>query len=148
MSKINAFDVSQGFIELASEKDENDLTNLKLQKLLYFAQGIHLAEKGKPLFEDEIQAWNLGPVVSTIYDTFKECGAFPITTFDVKFESKKVPKETQRFIGRIWDEWGKYSADYLVNETHKENSPWQKNFVKGANNVIPKEDLAKYFSQA
>ena len=74
MPKLSALDISLYFIQLASKIDENDLTNLKLQKLLYLAQGRYMAKTGKQLFSDQIEAWSLGPVVRTVYDTYKVCG--------------------------------------------------------------------------
>ena len=51
---LSALDVANYFIQVSSQDDEPDLTNLKLQKLLYFAQGKYLAEFDKPLFEDNV----------------------------------------------------------------------------------------------
>ena len=121
---VAAKDVANCFIELASNEDENDLTNLKLQKLLYFAQGHYLAKEKQPLFEEPIEAWSLGPVVKDVYNQFKHCGAFPITAFDKGVEKSTLPKETKGFIGEIWEEYGKYSAEHLVDLTHSDNSPW------------------------
>ena len=51
------------------------MTNLRLQKLLYFAQGWHLARFGRPLFDASIEAWPYGPVVPEVYRAYKEYGA-------------------------------------------------------------------------
>lgn len=143
---MKALDLSNYFIERASEIDENDLTNLKLQKLLYFAQGEYLAQTGNQLFEDNIEAWALGPVVREVYDQYKVCGTFPVTAFDVKVANVSIDPETREFLNAIWDSYGKFSAAYLVNETHKKESPWSKHFEKDANNIIPLDDLSEYFA--
>ncbi|MDR1041744.1 MAG: DUF4065 domain-containing protein [Deltaproteobacteria bacterium] len=62
----SAIAVANWFIE-RNRKESGDLTHLKLQKLLYFAQGWHLAYYDVPLFEDPIEAWKYGPVVRSVY---------------------------------------------------------------------------------
>lgn len=142
---IPALDVANYFVQIASQEDESDLTNLKLQKLLYFAQGKHLAQFGKPLFNEDVEAWDYGPVVQSVYHQFKQCGAFPITAFDIATPAK-LPQDKATFLNQIWDEYAKYSAGYLVDLTHEANSPWKKHYESGRNNVIPREELKHYFA--
>lgn len=142
---VSALDVAKYFIDLASKIDENDLTNLKLQKLIYFAQGKYLSKHKSPLFIEQIEAWNFGPVVKSVYETFKSCGAFPITTFDVKFDSKELPPEIKNFLKEVWDEYSKFSAFYLVNKTHAINGPWYNCYHSPDQKIIDKDDLQKYF---
>lgn len=144
MKKYSALDISKYFLSLASNVDENDLTNLKLQKLLYFAQAKYLAKKNKKLFEEEIEAWDLGPVVRSVYESFKICGRFPITLFDVKYTSKELDPDTKDFLNKVWDEYSKYSAGYLVDKTHEKNSPWYEAY-KSSKKVIPEKSLKSYF---
>lgn len=147
MPKLSALDISLYFIQLASKIDENDLTNLKLQKLLYLAQGRYMAKTGKQLFSDQIEAWSLGPVVRTVYDTYKVCGAFPITAFDINVsDSNELSNDVRAFLDSIWEEYGKYSANYLVNFTHK-TAPWNKAFEQGNNTVIDLAELKSFFEK-
>ena len=63
------------YCQKKAEMQSGDLvTNLRLQKLLYFAQGWYLARYGKPLFEDDMLCWKYGPVVRTVYDKYKDRG--------------------------------------------------------------------------
>jgi uncharacterized phage-associated protein len=145
MSNISALSVARYLIDLAAKSDENDLTNLKLQKLLYFAQGEHLLQFGRPLFCDDIEAWKLGPVVRAVYSEYKKCGAFPITVFDGLIASTtrdKLPEPIKAFLkNRVWNEYGKYSASYLVTLAHKPGGPWRRFFQEEGNGVIPLEAL-------
>ena len=145
MKKYKASDIAHYFVKKASGIDENDLTNLKLQKLLYFAQGTYLAKEKRRLFEDQIEAWKLGPVVKSVYNTFKQCGSFPISVFDIKYKARPLTGETEKFLDKIWDKWGKYSARYLVDETHKSGTPWRDSYIDGGNNPITDKRLATYF---
>jgi uncharacterized phage-associated protein len=145
MNNFSALLIASQFINLASELDENDLTNLKLQKLLYFAQGKYLAQTSTRLFQEDIEAWKLGPVVKDVYHAFKSCGAFPITVFDMKTETKDLTPDALEFIKGIWSEYGKFAASYLVDLTHKTGTPWYESYKKG-DTVIPDGKMIEYFS--
>ena len=61
---VHAIDVARFFINIANTIPTYDLmTNLRVNKLLYFAQGECLRRLGYPLFDDDIEAWTYGPVV-------------------------------------------------------------------------------------
>jgi uncharacterized phage-associated protein len=65
---LKAKDVAEWFINwAASDEESSDLTNMKLQKVLYYAQGHHVGQYGKPLFGDQIEAWSHGPVVASVW---------------------------------------------------------------------------------
>lgn len=73
-----ALDIAKKLIFLAQQDEANGgecLTNLKLQKLLYYQQGFHLAAFDAPLFNDSMESWMYGPVVPVVYDTYSHCGA-------------------------------------------------------------------------
>jgi uncharacterized phage-associated protein len=146
---LSAIDIAAYFVELASDINENDLTNLKLQKLLYFAQGKYLSKYDAPLFKEDIEAWFLGPVVRVVYDEYKECGSFPITVFDKKVKyTKNIPTEIKNFLKGIWKEYGKFSASHLVSLTHNGRSAWHKaSKGKGDFSVISKELLKNSFEK-
>jgi uncharacterized phage-associated protein len=132
MSDVKA--ISSYFIQRSSEMNENDLTNLKLQKLLFYAQAEYLnLNNGQPLFEETIEAWKFGPVVSSVYDWLKGCGAYPITSFDVQIDFDSLTQDEKNFLDGIWDKYSRYSANYLVSKTHETDSPWAKTFDEHAN---------------
>lgn len=143
--KTSVKEIANYFISLASKIDENDLTNLKLQKLLYFSQGKYLAKTNKPLFEESIEAWKLGPVVREIYNNFKYCGSFPITAFDKGVKEVNINDETKNFLNNIWEEYGKYSARYLVDLTHKKGTSWSQTYSPEKDSKISLELMKKCF---
>lgn len=146
--KLSAINISAYFISFANEMDENDLTNLKLQKLLYFAQGKFLAQTKSELFSDEIEAWKLGPVVKEVYSSLRKCGSFPVTVFDLPkdFKIRRISEQKKAFLRNIWEDYGlKYSAYYLVQLTHATKTPWAIYYKKDQNIVIPKKALKEYF---
>lgn len=124
----------------------NDLTNLKLQKILYFAQANYIKEHdGKKLFDNDIEAWQFGPVVKDVYEWLKGCGAFAITEMDVElFDTDGIPEDTRKFLDKIWDKYNELSAWGLVKKTHKPGSAWSKTYNGGLGNkkVISPELMA------
>lgn len=157
--KYNALDVARYIVNYSWE-EKKPISNLKLQKLLYFVQAKFLINlDGEACFSDEIEAWAFGPVVPNVYHEFKKYGASIIPRIDYYIDfsngiwnAKKIEyrddiiKETDRkIINKIVDELSDYSASMLVEITHKQK-PWCGNYSKGKNNRIPKEDIKEYFS--
>lgn len=141
----NAKQVASFFIEKSSQLNENnDLTNLKLQKMLYFAQVEHLKKYQKPLFDNPIEAWQYGPVVRDVYDWLRGCGAYQISKFDIETSTDELDEDTVAFLDAIWQKYCRYSAFGLVDKTHEEGSAWSKiyNNGKGNRSVIPIAELS------
>lgn len=121
--KYSAFDIAQWFINRAKLDadltcDETNLiSQLKLQKLLYYAQACSLALNNERLFDDSILAWKLGPVVEKVYQKYKPCGRRPIEYFEpVAFD-----EETEVLLEFIYSKFAIYQASHLVNLTHNDD---------------------------
>jgi len=122
---------------------KNGVSHRELQKLLYLAQGFYLANNnGEPLFEEELEAWQYGPVNQTIWHKYKGYGYHTITPHDLP-----VPTTTQNitaFIVSLLAAFGTLGQDKLIDYSHVD-SPWSTNFVSGINRNLPKEDIRSYF---
>ncbi len=70
----SAYDIANYFLKLSDEDSGERLSNMKLQELLYYAQGFHIALHDIPLFEDSILAWIHGPVVAKESYEYKKHG--------------------------------------------------------------------------
>ena len=115
-------DIANFFLCL-SEPDVGDvLSNLKIQKLVYYAQGFHLAIFGTPLFEDPILAWEHGPVVPSLYYEFKQYGSGQIPVPE-EFDTDIFSKEQNELLLEVNQVFGQFSAWKLRNMTHSER-PW------------------------
>jgi uncharacterized phage-associated protein len=112
------FDIASYFIDLAN-RTGNTVSNLKLQKLVYYSQAWHLAIYGVPLFEEDFQAWVHGPVVPELYQKYEVFGWQPIQE-DI---SPKLPTEVSVFLGEVADEYFACDAYELEQMTHVE-APW------------------------
>ncbi|MEB4208743.1 Panacea domain-containing protein [Mycobacterium sp. 94-17] len=141
----SATTIAKWFVDWANS-DDAELSNLKLQKLLYYAQGHYLAANDRPLFRDDIQAWSHGPVVPDVYHAFKGFGAGPISLpDDDPFEWDDVDSATSQFLAKVWNTYGSVAAWKLRNMTHAE-APWMEHFAQAERHVvIPKEEIRAYF---
>ena len=70
----------------------NDLTNMKVNKLVYFAQGHCLSKYGRPLFTEPIEAWPHGPVVPEVYRAYRKYGDRPIEKYDELIKQMQMLK--------------------------------------------------------
>lgn len=139
------------------EKEHIALSNMKIQKLVYIAQGWFLALQGEPLFGEEIQAWQHGPVIPSLYHTFKMFGRTPITSFasEYDFESEEliVPKvdrsdgETRAILNKVWEVYKGFSPVALRKMTHTPGTPWERTYEEGCvNRVIPIDVVKEYYT--
>jgi uncharacterized phage-associated protein len=113
--------VADFFLWFAQEHGDC-LTNLKLQKLAYYAQAWFLALHGEPLFTGKFQAWVHGPVYPPLYRRFKSFGYCPITEC---VEKPSLESKVEKHLEKIFSVFGRYSAWDLERMTHREQ-PWIK----------------------
>ncbi len=138
-----ASDIANYFVWRANSDEEfgDNITNLKLQKLVYYAQGFHLAWYGTPLFPEPIEAWAHGPVVRPLYFQYQEYRVNPIPTPEA-FDPSTIDDQTRELLEEVYGVYGQYSAWGLRNLTHEE-APWKDT---PPNQVIPLKDMQQYFA--
>ncbi|RWZ59903.1 DUF4065 domain-containing protein [Halobacillus fulvus] len=139
----NALNVARFLLYLAQRDDQiSDLSNLKLQKLLYYAQLTNFQRKNSALFEDSLEAWQFGPVVRSVYEHFKSHGSRPIkhefNPDDVQHLIKNISREEAEVILETWNNYKNKSAWELVEASHNEK-PWRESWFN--NQKIIDEDL-------
>lgn len=149
-TQYSALDVAKYIIYLASqnvidevngEKVYEGITNLKLQKILYFAQVHSLVKSNKPLFEQDIKAWQYGPVVGEVYDAYKQYRRRSIL---LKQDASNLPIEVKLFLQDVWYLFGSYSVGKLVRMTHND-APWQE-AIKRKDKTISQKELKAYYT--
>jgi uncharacterized phage-associated protein len=143
-----AMTIAKWFIAWAQAQDE-ELSNMKLQKLLYYAQGHYLARHHGPLFTEPMQAWSHGPVVPKVYRAFKNFGSSTIELANEDpFTWADVDPDTTELLGQAWNTYGGYSAGRLRNMTHGE-TPWSRNWRgDGERDIeISIDDMEEYFGR-
>jgi uncharacterized phage-associated protein len=109
------------------------LTNLALQKLLYFAHAIFLIERKRPLMLGYFEAWEYGPVHPTVYQAFKSAGAAPISFRASRVDvasgvpvALALPENlpVRQHIARIMQSYGRMTPGRLVDIAHAKGAPW------------------------
>lgn len=141
----NVYDVADFFVQIANQSEDDQITNLKLNKLLYFAQGVYLARTGKKLFDDQIEAWTLGPVIPSIYHKYKVCGRAPIPNVRGNVPRNLFNADEYEALLDVMREFGQYTGNTLVTLTHMPGTPWSNTVNEGAS-IIDLEKIKSYFS--
>lgn len=115
--------VADYFILKVDRKAGDNITHLKLQKLLYYAQAWHLAMFGEHLYHNPLEAWRHGPVCREIYERFRQLSWHPISTNLIISAPAELPEQTRDFLDEVWEVYGQFSATKLEEMTHEE-APW------------------------
>jgi len=110
-------DVAAGILELSGRVE-----TWKLQKLLYYTQGWHVAISGEQLFPEAFQAWRNGPVVMDVYQKHK--GHFSVQTW-AGGDASRLSDEARALILMVCREYGSKTGDELSLATHSE-IPWRR----------------------
>lgn len=152
--------VANQFLDLAAH-DSISLDPMKLQKLVYFAHGWHLAIVGEKLITEPVEAWKWGPVIPFLYYNLRKYGMQVITEFlevETLFSSF-IPKikecdeniKSLDVIRQTWDEYKNFSGIQLSNFTHIKESPWRNLYDKYGEHIpyhakiIDNNAIRKYF---
>lgn len=138
MADISARQASDYLIAFSREVGD-PLTNLKLQKLLFYAQGWFLGLYNRPLFDERIEAWPHGPVVPPIYGAFKKWGWSPIGEETALIE---LSKDVKIHLDEVMQVFGGFTAYTLEQMTHNEK-PW----IDARGSLLPDEPSTSIISQ-
>ena len=121
------------------------ISNLKLQKMLYFVQAEFLVVKKKPCFSGRIEAWDFGPVVPEVYHRYKVYGNASIP-YTITTTLSGITERDCVLLDGIIEECSKYSAAKLVEITHKQ-APWIEAYHSKSSNIITNQSILRYFSE-
>jgi len=138
---MKAVDASRILVKKYIEMN-NPATNLKIQKLLYFAWIEYYRKNKRYLFEENFLAWKFGPVVWEAYNEYRIFGAVPITFTDEPNEP--VSLEDRSFLEDFASRYKDRTARQLVYKTHEDGTPWKKHYKEGeTRNIIPFEEIIR-----
>lgn len=118
-AKYTADQVADAILAFCAEHGDY-VSNLRLQKLLYYSQGWYLAEHEEPLFDDPIEAWVYGPAVPAVYERFRRFGQRPLES-DVKLDD--LPPELVEHVKGVWEAYG-HLTSYDLEMISKAEDPW------------------------
>ena len=141
-----------------AEAESMPMTQLKLIKLVFLAYGWYIAVMKSKLFNEQIEAWQHGPVVPSIYHEFKDFRSDPISrkamdldldTWDFTTpEISETDNETILVLDRVWGVYKNFSGWDLRERTHKNGTPWHQVYKQGERGIkIKDSDVQAYFEK-
>ncbi len=139
--------VARWFVNHADRSAGDVITQLKLQKLTYYAEAWFLVHFDRSLLTEDFEAWAHGPAIRSLYAKYRECGwgALPPET------GAMPPGDVGSFLSAVYDEYGQFSAKRLEKLTHSEK-PWisaREGLPPEApsRKVIPKIDIRNFYAE-
>lgn len=159
--KDNALSVANYLIDIA-KRENKTITQLGLMKRVYIAHGFSLAINDKSLLDDrfdKVEAWKYGPVIPSVYHSFKQFKGNPITDkaivmeWDEKNNKFYYPeptledKDSQKIVEMVWKRYHDFSDKEIVDLTHREGTPWSVCYIPNKNKPIPDEITALYYNK-
>lgn len=159
----NAIAVSNYFIDLA-KKDNSEIKLLGLVKRVYIAHGFCLALYGKSFLDDRfdsVEAWRYGPVIPSVYHSFKYNRANPITDHAYLYDGSEFDEENfvppslnplydqdiMDVCEMVWIRYKEVTDSDLVFLTHKDGTPWSICYVANENRPIPDKYTTEYYKK-
>lgn len=118
--------------------DKVEITNLKLNKLVYYSYVESLRKLGRPLFDDAIEAWQYGPVEPAVYQAFSSYGRNPIQATN---KPAKLDATSKQIVYSVMEKLGSFSAFDLVTLSHKPSGAWTSVYSPEKDNAITPEAI-------
>ncbi|WP_429941967.1 Panacea domain-containing protein [Achromobacter xylosoxidans] len=147
---IQSLQLGGEIVRRAHAKGHN-VSNLSLQKLAYFCHGWNLALFNKPLVTEQFEAWKFGPVLPSLYHSFKPFGSSAIPANHTFLETiPRIDGESLEasLIDRIVDVYGGFSSFQLVELSHRADGPWYPVYHDDStvNGEIGNDKIREYFA--
>ena len=155
MKTYNAIDIAAWFLDRAANDAAavKDITNMKLQKLVFFAQLVSvMTHEDAQLHSDDTHAWDYGPVVPKLYRVLKPFGGKALSfaddavkgAFDQRHPKKIDDEETVSLLNSVWEKFKGWSAIQLSALTHRNGSPWSVVYSRTPYAIITPEIMRKH----
>ena len=144
---MKAIDIAEYIVQLAMYEG-HPISNLMLQKTLYFVQGISLVELNEPAFEDDLIAWMAGPIVEEPYYKYCMWGCLDIYADITNSAFYKVPYNLRKLLNGVYHKAITYSVPELFRIICNKDTPYSKAYHRGKNEserIIFNIDLEHYF---
>lgn len=146
---LSANDVAEWFINRTASEQGEVISTLEVQRLVYFSQAWYLANKGRPLFEDEFEAWASGPMNPAIFERFAN---FAYTNIPAIETSRVIKGAKLELLEEIWERYGCFKGRKLDAMSREPGGPWQTargNLTPEAagDTVIPKSAIRKFYAK-
>lgn len=138
--------IANEFIKLAEEQGRQ-LTNMQLQKLVYIANGFSLAINDRPLYFEDTQAWQWGPVIPKLYKSLRKYGSSTVTDFLETDDKVDQTSQDAEIIRAVFENYGRYTGSQLSALTHQPNTPWHETWNDRQFSSINPEVIKKHYEE-
>lgn len=139
----NAVDIAKYMIDKRT-RENRPISNLQLQKILYFLQGESYRLDGRPMFTNRIEAWPYGPVVPDVYYRYSASGGIPICMFYENADAAIEPQDKE-WLNQWIEHYSNMDVWDLMDLSHTKDAPWDRVMKVKGGGTIPKEWIKSYF---
>lgn len=139
---VDAIEMSNYVIRYLKHNNQ-DVNHLKLQKLLYYIEAWNMVFLNNPIFTDDIEAWQHGPAIRSVWDHFKKYSILYDELPVCEACSCTMSNEQRAVTNDVLDEYGDKTGYYLENLTHSEE-PWKK-ARKTSEQIINKQFMKQFY---
>lgn len=144
MSNHRSLAVAQRMLEACAQADAASVTPMQLLKLVYIAHGYMLGRHGRPLLTENVEAWEYGPVVPSLYRAIKSYKNSPVERVPAA-PSHAFDADEAEVIESVAQTYGKYSGVVLSAATHKPGTPWHQTWAQWGRSSAISNDLIEAF---
>jgi len=141
-NRLTCFDITDYLLSLVNKESGATISNFKLQKLVYYAQGYHLALFEELLFDEPIEAQENGPAIAALLAKYLPCKSNPIDA-PASIDLTKYSENIREMLGAIYREYGSFTPGQL-RDMAREELPWINGFNR-EDKIISNADLKQYF---
>ncbi len=139
----SSIQVANKFLELG--KSSNDMTPMKLLKLVYIAHGWMLGLYERRLISEDVEAWQYGPVIPELYREIKSYRDRPVESLNIQSQAN-FDEDELNIIRQVFDKYSKYDGFQLSNITHTKDTPWYRVWnEKNECKIIPPDLIRDYY---
>jgi uncharacterized phage-associated protein len=152
--------IANSMLEFAAEEGIS-LTNLQLQKIIFFVHGTFLARFQVPLVMNRFEAWEHGPVISELYHALKQYGdreiKSAVTRYDLESQTyvtvtATLTDQARKHVAEMLLFYGRMNPWELVRLSHAPGGPWARTLerAKGAANfslIIDPQVIKEFFDK-
>ena len=146
MSKYDALDIAKYIIRWC-DKNGLRITNLQLQKILFFIQKESIRKRGYGIFSNRIEAWQYGPVIPDVFYEFAGFGAMKLVLYEDLFSENSskdtfIDNESNKIIENILKECIYISPWDLVAKSHVSDGAWSNSISIAERYPITDQDIS------
>ncbi|MGU3399132.1 Panacea domain-containing protein [Brucellaceae bacterium D45D] len=132
--------IANRLLERASENNDT-LTPMQLLKLVYIAHGWMLGLYGRPLIQNEVQAWQYGPVIPTLYNSIRQFRSNPVEGPLPVRKNEELDEQETDIVDQVYEIYGHLSGPELSRLTHASGTPWDLTYKPGEFGCVISNDI-------